>query len=74
MGEMSEVRETLTAAGLDAEALLALAQDSAVKSELAANTEQAVARGVFGAPTLFMDGAMYFGQDRLDFIEEALKK
>ena len=35
--------------------------------------EAAVARGVFGAPTLFMAGAMYFGQDRLDFIEEALQ-
>ncbi len=36
-------------------------------------TEAAVQRGIFGAPTLFMDGQMYFGQDRLDFIEEALQ-
>jgi len=32
-----------------------------------------VARGVFGAPTFFMDGEMYFGQDRLDFVQEALQ-
>jgi 2-hydroxychromene-2-carboxylate isomerase len=53
--------------------LIARSQDPAVKAELVANTEAAVARGVFGAPTLFIDGAMYFGQDRLDFIEEALQ-
>ena len=63
----------LTGAGLDSEALLLKAQDPGVKAELVANTEAAVARGVFGAPTLFMDGAMYFGQDRFDFIEDALR-
>ena len=34
--------------------------------------EEAVARGVFGAPTFFVNGEMFFGQDRLDFVEEAL--
>lgn len=72
MGEADTVRQVLADAGLDGDALLALAQDPDVKATLASNTEQAVARGVFGAPTLFMDGEMYFGQDRLDFIEEAL--
>lgn len=73
MGDPEVVADTLTAAGLDAGALLALSQDPEVKSELVKATEEAVARGVFGAPTLFMDGEMYFGQDRLDFIEEALR-
>ena len=54
-------------------ALLELSQDPEVKSELAANTDAAVARGAFGAPTMYMDGQMYFGQDRLDFVEEALQ-
>jgi 2-hydroxychromene-2-carboxylate isomerase len=31
-----------------------------------------VRRGVFGAPTLFVDGDMFFGQDRLEFVEEKL--
>lgn len=35
-------------------------------------TEQAVARGVFGAPTCFVDEGMFFGQDRLAFIREAV--
>ena len=43
-----------------------------VLSDPKANTEEAVARGVFGAPTVFVDGVMYFGQDRLDFVREAL--
>lgn len=73
MGDPEVVSKALAEAGLDAEALLALSQDSTVKAELIANTEAAVARGVFGTPTLFMDDAMYFGQDRLDFIEEALR-
>ena len=73
MGDPDVVADTLTAAGLDADALLGLSQEPEVKSELVKATEEAVARGVFGAPTLFMDGEMYFGQDRLDFIEEALR-
>ena len=72
-GDPDVVADTLTAAGLDADALLGLSQEPEVKSELVKATEEAVARGVFGAPTLFMDGEMYFGQDRLDFIEEALR-
>lgn len=73
MGDAAVVERVLADAGLDAGALIARSQDPEVKALLLANTEAAVARGVFGAPTLFMDGAMYFGQDRLDFIEEALQ-
>lgn len=73
MGDAAVLEQVLADAGLDAVALIARSQDPEVKAELVANTEAAVARGVFGAPTLFMDGAMYFGQDRLDFIEEALQ-
>ena len=44
-----------------------------VKARLVANTEEAVARGVFGAPTMFVGEQMFFGQDRLDFVREALR-
>lgn len=73
MGDPETVAGVLQGAGLDARALLALSQDPAIKAALVDATEEAVARGVFGAPTLFMDGEMYFGQDRLDFVEAALK-
>jgi len=62
----------LDAAGLKGEALLAATQDAAVKAELVANTEQAVARGVFGIPTFFVGQEIFFGKDRLGQVEEAL--
>ena len=45
-----------------------------MKDELKAVTEEAVARGVFGAPTFFVGEDMFFGQDRLDFVEEEARK
>ena len=72
MGDPEVVARVLSAAGLDADSLMALSQDPEVKAELARSTEEAVERGAFGAPTLYLEGAMYFGQDRLDFVEEAL--
>jgi 2-hydroxychromene-2-carboxylate isomerase len=64
--------EVLAAAGLDGEAILEATQDPEVKAGLIANTEEAVARGAFGAPTMFVGDEMFFGQDRIDFIEELL--
>ena len=52
----------------------ALANDPEVKAALRATTEEAVRRGVFGAPTTFVDDEMFFGQDRLDLIKEALSR
>ena len=54
-------------------AVLGLTQDAEVKDRLKAVTAEAVGRGVFGAPTFFIDGRMYWGQDRLDFVKEALQ-
>ena len=62
----------LRAAGFDPAEVLALAADADVKAALRATTEEAVARGVFGAPTMFVDGVLFFGQDRLDFVRAAL--
>lgn len=73
MGDTAVVGAVLAEHGLDAPALLALSQEPTVKTALIVNTEAAVARGVFGAPTFFLNGEMYFGQDRLDFVEEALQ-
>jgi 2-hydroxychromene-2-carboxylate isomerase len=56
-----------------AAAVVALAGDPQVKERLKAATQEAVARGVFGAPTFFVDGQMFWGQDRLDFVKQALK-
>ena len=58
--------------GLDADALLRRTQDDDVKSELRERSDAAVARGLFGIPTMFVGGEMFFGQDRLDLVREAL--
>ena len=47
--------------------------DQKVKDLLIKNTEEAVNKGAFGAPTIFVGDEMFFGQDRLDFIEEAIQ-
>jgi len=60
-------------AGVDADALFTGISSQAVKDRLRANTDEAVRRGAFGSPTVFVDGDdMYFGSDRLHLVREAL--
>ena len=59
-------------AGFDGQELLARTQDPVVKQTLIDNTEKAVERGAFGIPTLYVDGEMYFGKERLGQIEDQL--
>ena len=72
LGEPAELAAVLREAGFDADGFLALVNDPAVKERLKQQTEEAVARGVFGAPTFFVGDDMFWGQDRLDFVAEAL--
>jgi 2-hydroxychromene-2-carboxylate isomerase len=62
----------LAEVGLDVAAFMALVADPEVKADLVAHTEASVARGVFGAPSFFVGQQLFFGQDRLDFVREAL--
>jgi 2-hydroxychromene-2-carboxylate isomerase len=73
LGDPGTAGAVLQDAGFNARELLALAADPEVKDKLKADTQQAVARGVFGAPTFFVGDAMFWGQDRLDFVKEALQ-
>lgn len=61
-------------AGFDGAALMKIADATPARDELAAMTEKAVARGVFGAPTFFVGNEMFWGKDRLDFVERWLKR
>lgn len=72
MGDPEVLQSVLDEAGLDSADLLARALTDEVKARLAANTEAAVARGVFGIPTFFVDDAMFFGKERLDQVEAEL--
>jgi 2-hydroxychromene-2-carboxylate isomerase len=73
LGDESVVARVLGEAGLDAAAILAAASADAAKTALRATTDEAVARGAFGAPTFFVGDEMFFGNDRLDFVERALR-
>ena len=61
--------------GMDPEALLAATTDQLYKDRLRANTDELVARGGYGSPTLFVNGDdMYFGNDRLPLVEFRLRQ
>ncbi len=73
MNEPTIIAEVLDTIGIEAQEFLVAIAAQDVKDKLKSNTEEAVERGAFGAPTFFVGDEMFFGQDRLDFIEEALK-
>lgn len=72
MGDPAVVAAVLAEHGFDPDEVLALANDETVKAALKDKTEHAVQRGVFGAPSMFVGNQLFFGQDRLEFVREAL--
>ena len=64
----------MNAAGLDGQRILERTQEPDIKLQLTRNTEEAVARGAFGVPTFFVGDEMFFGKDRLEQIEEELRR
>lgn len=72
IGDPEVVASVLFGAGLDAEALLQAATDPIIKGQLRSNTEDAQAAGACGVPTFAVDGALIWGQDRLDYLEAVL--
>lgn len=74
MADPEVVKQVLVDNNLPADELLALTQDPEIKQQLIDATEAAVKRNCFGAPVMFVGDEMFFGQDRLDFIEEILQQ
>lgn len=72
MDDPAVFRAALLEAGLPADPLLELSQTDAIKSGLMANTEAAVAAGVFGSPSFVVGGELFFGKDRLREVEEEI--
>jgi 2-hydroxychromene-2-carboxylate isomerase len=70
--EPAVMREVLGACGHDADAILEAIATPAVKDDLRRRTDEAIALGIFGAPAFVVDGQMYWGQDRMHFVERAL--
>ncbi|HLI80777.1 MAG TPA: 2-hydroxychromene-2-carboxylate isomerase [Candidatus Binataceae bacterium] len=68
---LGSIGETI---GIKSERLSAAANSADARARLAKVTEDAIARGVFGAPMFFLDGEMFWGKDRLDFVERLLTR
>lgn len=72
MGDPAVVAAVLAQHHFDPAQVLELTQDEEVKNALKHKTEEAIAHGMFGAPAMFVGQQLFFGQDRLDFVREAL--
>jgi 2-hydroxychromene-2-carboxylate isomerase len=70
LGDESVFGEILARFAIDRAAL----EREEVKARLRANTEEAIRRGAFGVPTFFVGDDIFFGNDRLDFVEQALRE
>jgi 2-hydroxychromene-2-carboxylate isomerase len=73
LSQRTALIELLSSAGFDARQLIHRAGNDHIVAKLEAETKAAAERGVFGAPSMFVGDQMFFGNDRLDFVAEALK-
>ncbi len=72
LGDPAHLAQLCEKHGFDAAKIAAMATDPSNKDKLKAQTEEAIERGVFGAPSFFVEGDLFFGHDRLDYVERAL--
>ncbi len=71
-GDSATLREIIAGCGLDADAVIGAANDPALDTAREAYTRRAIEQGVFGAPSFVIDGEIFWGQDRLDFVDRKL--
>ena len=74
MAEVDEISDVMAESGLDGNAMFEAIQQPKLKTELIDVTGEAVERGIFGAPTMFVGDEMHFGQDRLDWVARSLEE
>jgi 2-hydroxychromene-2-carboxylate isomerase len=74
LNDPAVIMATLADGGFDADAAAAAIQTGEIKKRLIDVTQDAVDQGIFGVPAMVVDGELHFGQDRLDWVEAALKK
>lgn len=70
LNEPTVLAEVLKPSGFSVEDIMSMVQSDVVKQKLITETEQAIQRGIFGAPTFFVGDEMYWGQDRLHFVKQ----
>jgi 2-hydroxychromene-2-carboxylate isomerase len=74
VAELAGLRPIAQALGVDADRFLALSDSAEVREELIAETDAGLERGVFGAPTFVVGQEIFWGKDRMDFIDEELAR
>ena len=73
MADQDVIAGVLETAGFDATSVIEATGQPQIKQALIDATNEAVERGAFGAPTMFVAGQMFFGKDRLEWVERALR-
>lgn len=71
-GDPATLRAIIAGCGLEADTVLAASEAPGMAEKREAYTKHAIASGVFGAPSFVIDGEIFWGQDRLDFVERKL--
>jgi 2-hydroxychromene-2-carboxylate isomerase len=74
VAESDGLRPVAAALGVDPDRFLALTESAEIRQELIAETDAGLARGVFGAPTFVVGDEIFWGKDRMDFIDEELAR
>ena len=74
VAELAGLRRVAGKLGIGADRFLVLADSAEVRQELIAETDAALARGVFGAPTFVVGDEIFWGKDRMEFIDEELAR
>lgn len=74
LANSSDVLATIKSASIDTTLIAKRIDTPDIAAKLAANTDEAAARGVFGSPTMFVGDKLFFGNDRLDFVQEELTR
>ena len=69
ISDVAILGDLATSVGLDKNACISSIGDEARKLAIVSNTDEAIARGVFGAPAVFADGKLFWGNDRLDMMD-----
>lgn len=72
IGDYEELRKVAVRLGVDADEFEQRSESDAVRQELIQSTDAARQRGVFGAPSIIVDGELYWGKDRMEFVEDQL--
>jgi len=72
LGDLEILKDYLEKSGIKADEIFNLCQDQEVKNQLISNTQDAVSKGIFGAPSFIIDDKLIFGQDRLNFVKKII--